>query len=198
MTTPVVHSIELIAKCGTDSCCLENSGWVADCLIRSSYSHWVVMGLSVFGIIWGSIQFMAVKKVEIDDSKIKVDEEAAREARKACDDETDVEVKAAMELMMLPQNGKEVKAQMLKVQGYIKEGAKTFLAKEYTYLAIFCALFAVILVVAVDQPWNENEAKDNIAFPMTTMAFLVGAATSMLCGYIGMMVATDANARTTG
>jgi hypothetical protein len=52
---------------------------------------------------------------------IKVDAEAAREARKACDDETDVEVKAAMELMMLPQNGKEVKAQMLKVQGYIKE-----------------------------------------------------------------------------
>ena len=63
MTTPVVHSIELIAKCGTDSCCLENSGWVADCLIRSSYSHWVVMGLSVFGIIWGSIQFMAVSNI---------------------------------------------------------------------------------------------------------------------------------------
>jgi H+-translocating diphosphatase len=32
---------------------------------------------------------------------------------------------------------------------------------------------------------------------MTTMAFLVGAATSMLCGYIGMMVATDANAKVT-
>jgi inorganic pyrophosphatase len=86
---------------------------------------------------------------------------------------------------------------MIIVQNHVKDGAKTFLAKEYTYLAIFCAMFAVILVCLVDQPWKNNEAGDKISFPMTTLAFLIGAATSMLCGYIGMMVATDANAKTT-
>ena len=34
-------------------------------------------------------------------------------------------------------------------------------------------------------------------FPSTTVAFLIGAATSMLCGYIGMMIATIANVKTT-
>jgi inorganic pyrophosphatase len=86
---------------------------------------------------------------------------------------------------------------MVVVQNHIKDGAKTFLKEEYSKLAIFCAFFAIILAVAVDQPWVENEAGDKIAFPMTTMAFLVGAATSMLCGYIGMVVATDANAKVT-
>ena len=41
-------------------------------------------------------------------------------------------------------------------------------------------------------PW----ATDN-AFPYTTIAFLVGAGTSMLCGYIGMMIATTCNVKTT-
>jgi len=99
--------------------------------------------------------------------------------------------------MRVPCNGKEVHDQMVVVQNHIKAGARTFLKEEYSKLAIFCAFFGVILAVAVDQPWKANEAGDKIAFPMTTMAFLVGAATSMLCGYIGMTVATDANAKVT-
>jgi len=71
------------------------------------------------------------------------------------------------------------------------------LKEEYTKLSIFCLFFAAILIVAVDQVWKENEAGQKIPFPMTAFAFLVGAATSMLCGYIGMVVATDANAKTT-
>ena len=35
------------------------------------------------------------------------------------------------------------------------------------------------------------------AFPYTTVAFLVGAATSMACGYVGMMIATTCNVKTT-
>jgi len=86
---------------------------------------------------------------------------------------------------------------MMKTNEHIKEGAITFLRKEYTYLAIFCAIFAVILVCAVDMPWMPNQAKDQISFPLTTFAFIVGAVTSMLCGFIGMKVATDANVKVT-
>jgi H(+)-translocating pyrophosphatase len=86
---------------------------------------------------------------------------------------------------------------MMKTNVHIKEGAITFLKKEYTYLAIFCAIFAVILVCAVDMPWMPNQAKDQISFPLTTFAFIVGAVTSMACGFIGMKVATDANVKVT-
>ena len=64
--------------------------------------------------------------------------------------------------------------------------------KEYTALGIFCALFAVIVLCAVDMPWNSPNA-----FPYTMFAFIIGAGTSMLCGYIGMVIATVCNYKTT-
>ena len=42
-------------------------------------------------------------------------------------------------------------------------------------------------------PWSHEDYK----FPYTMFAFLVGAATSMLCGYIGMVIATICNYKTT-
>lgn len=73
------------------------------------------------------------------------------------------------------------------------QGAITFLAKEYTALSAFCVLFAVILLCAVDMPW----ANEVTSVPLTMIAFLIGAMTSMLCGYIGMKIATEANVKTT-
>lgn len=49
-----------LIACQADECCKENGGWVADCLIRSTYSHWVVIGLSIFAIVWGIFQAMQV------------------------------------------------------------------------------------------------------------------------------------------
>jgi len=79
----------------------------------------------------------------------------------------------------------------------IKDGADTFLQKEYTYLSIFCALFAVVLVCTVDMPWVPKESGESLWFPYTTFAFLVGAATSMASGLIGMKIATRCNFKTT-
>jgi len=79
----------------------------------------------------------------------------------------------------------------------IKDGADTFLTKEYTYLSIFCALFAVLLVCTVDMPWVAKESGESLWFPYTTFAFLVGAATSMASGLIGMKIATRCNFKTT-
>jgi len=86
---------------------------------------------------------------------------------------------------------------MLEVNQAIKDGSITFLKKEYTYLTIFCCIFGVILVCAVDMPWSPNEAGELMWFPYTTFAFLVGSFTSMICGFIGMKVATQANVKTT-
>jgi Na+/H+-translocating membrane pyrophosphatase len=50
-------------------------------------------------------------------------------------------------------------------------------------------------VCAVDQPWKETNLYPG--FPYTTFCFLIGAFTSMLAGYIGMMIATTTNVKVT-
>jgi H(+)-translocating pyrophosphatase len=65
------------------------------------------------------------------------------------------------------------------------KGALTFLTMEYFYLGIFLAVFAIILVFI-----------DGIRF-YTCFAFILGAATSVLSGFIGMYVATRTNVRVT-
>jgi len=79
------------------------------------------------------------------------------------------------------------------VNKFIADGADTFLKKEYTYLAIFSVFFGILLLTTVDQPWEEEYPN----FPFTTISFVVGAATSMAAGFIGMKIATTANVKTT-
>jgi len=81
--------------------------------------------------------------------------------------------------------------EMLKVNKLIMEGANTFLKKEYLYLSIFVIVFALIILFAVDQPWGD------IKCPYTMIAFLIGAFTSMLAGFVGMKIATFTNVRVT-
>ena len=70
----------------------------------------------------------------------------------------------------------------------ISTGADVFLKTEYMYLSIFVAAFAILVFfVAEHQLWTAY----------VTVAFLVGAGTSMLCGFIGMKIATATNYRTT-
>jgi len=96
------------------------------------------------------------------------------------------------ELKDLPWTAEKCKDHMLLVNQHIKDGAITFLKKEYLALTIFCSLFAIIVLCAVDMPWDSEHK-----FPFTMFAFLIGAATSMLCGYIGMVIATICNVKTT-
>ena len=68
--------------------------------------------------------------------------------------------------------------------------------QEYFYLSLFSIVFAIIIATSVDyvemtadhQPTN---------FPYTAVAFLIGAVTSILAGYIGMRIAVYTNTRTT-
>jgi len=88
---------------------------------------------------------------------------------------------------VLETNGKPEREKISKtivlLQKSIQDGAKAFLFKEYTYLVIVASCLFVLVSVAVN--WR------------TGLCYLSGAFTSALCGFIGMMVATDGNARTT-
>ena len=64
----------------------------------------------------------------------------------------------------------------------IHDGAMAFLRREYTVLAGFVAVVAILLYVAIGQA--------------TALAYVAGAASSVLAGFFGMKAATRANVRT--
>jgi K(+)-stimulated pyrophosphate-energized sodium pump len=74
-------------------------------------------------------------------------------------------------------------ARMQELMIAIQDGAKAFLRQEYTYVAIFVAGLAVLIAVFVA--------------PLGAVTYVFGAILSALAGYVGMTVATMANARTT-
>jgi len=90
----------------------------------------------------------------------------------------------------LPRNAAECKERMMETNEAIKLGAQTFLKKEYTFLCLFATAFAVLIYFAVDRTAGYS-------FPYTTLAFLIGAFTSMIAGFTGMSIATTANVKTT-
>lgn len=71
---------------------------------------------------------------------------------------------------------------MRTIAAAIQEGAAAFLNKEYTILAIFVVVVA--LIIAVFLSWQ------------TAVCFVTGALTSALAGYLGMWIAVRSNVRT--
>ena len=72
----------------------------------------------------------------------------------------------------------------------IREGAGTFLRREYLILAPFVIVVAVGLWILIDW-WTEDRT-----VPETAIAYLAGAICSATAGFIGMSVAVRANVRT--
>ena len=79
------------------------------------------------------------------------------------------------------------------IHGAIANGAMAFLRQEYKFLTIFMVVFAAIIMLLID----DSHTPDTREGIYTALAFLFGGAISIASGYIGMMVATQGNARTT-
>ena len=79
----------------------------------------------------------------------------------------------------------------------IRAGARAFLWAEYQICCAFVAGFACVIVLLVSHTDNEASPWDFKTGFLTATSFVVGALTSILAGYIGMMVAVYSNARTT-
>ena len=65
----------------------------------------------------------------------------------------------------------------------IQKGAKAFLKKEYQWVSVFVVAMMVLLAIVIT-PW-------------AAVSYVLGAILSATAGYVGMTVATMANARTT-
>jgi K(+)-stimulated pyrophosphate-energized sodium pump len=83
---------------------------------------------------------------------------------------------------------------MSEISDAIREGADAFLKREYTILAIFVFIVAILLGIFLPKPlWDaEVNLVDNLSL---ALAYMFGAFCSALAGFFGMDVATRANAK---
>lgn len=80
---------------------------------------------------------------------------------------------------------------MQEIAAAIREGADAFLKREYTTLAMFVAVVAVLLCIFLPTPlWATSEPLRNIQL---TFAYVFGSICSATAGYLGLNVATKAN-----
>ena len=74
----------------------------------------------------------------------------------------------------------------------IRNGAFTFLKREYRILAIFVAIVSVLVLLIYPSPIWKGNVGENI---LAAVTYIAGAALSALAGYVGISVATLANMR---
>ena len=82
---------------------------------------------------------------------------------------------------------------MEKIAAAIRKGANAYLKRQYKTVAIIFAIIAVILAVLAYVPWINGEGLVNKFVPF---AFVTGGFYSCMAGFVGMRIATSANART--
>ncbi|GAQ85411.1 hypothetical protein KFL_002340010 [Klebsormidium nitens] len=158
-------------------------------LITSHFVNWFIPICGLIGIAFALLQWHIV-------SKIKVSPEAGRyNEYVAVEDGTD---------------DQGVIHKVAEIQEAISKGAIAFLSTEYYYVGIFMVIFFVVIFLflgSVDNfntKWTACDTNPSgycaptvaIAF-FSALAFALGAGTSLVCGFLGMKIATYANARTT-
>ena len=87
---------------------------------------------------------------------------------------------------------KTVNAKIQEVSALIKEGANTFMRREYTILAKFAAVAAVLILLFLPSPIWQGDPVPNISM---AVAYIAGTVLSAIAGKIGILVATLSNGR---
>ncbi len=78
---------------------------------------------------------------------------------------------------------------MKEIHDAIREGSKAYLKRQYKTISIISITLMIVLYIAFDLFEHQG-------IPFISFAFIIGASFSLLAGYVGMDVATRANART--
>lgn len=74
----------------------------------------------------------------------------------------------------------------------IKQGADTFLRREYKLLAVFAGIAALVILLFFPQPVWQGDIISNV---MSALSYIAGTVLSALAGKIGILVATLSNSR---
>uniref|UniRef100_A0A453T6S9 H(+)-exporting diphosphatase n=1 Tax=Aegilops tauschii subsp. strangulata TaxID=200361 RepID=A0A453T6S9_AEGTS len=180
---------------------------VAAAILPELATQLVVPVAAAVGIAFAVLQWVLV-------SKVKVAPEPRGEGGSAAGGGAGAGAKdGASEYLIEEEEGLNDHNVVLKcaeIQTAISEGATSFLFTEYKYAGGFMTVFAVLIFVFLgsiegfstkSQPCHYSVGKTckpalaNAAF--STIAFVLGAVTSLVSGFLGMKIATYANARTT-
>lgn len=82
---------------------------------------------------------------------------------------------------------------MKEIAAAIRQGANAFLKREYTVLAMFVTVVAMLIIIFLPSPiWTSSEPVKNVQL---TGAYVFGSFCSALAGLLGMNVATRANTK---
>ncbi|HEX9261093.1 MAG TPA: sodium-translocating pyrophosphatase, partial [Candidatus Bathyarchaeia archaeon] len=81
---------------------------------------------------------------------------------------------------------------MREISDAIRTGARAFLKREYTVLFIFVGVVSFLLLVFLPTPIWTGAPLDNIAL---MLAYIFGSSFSALAGFLGLNIATKANAK---
>ena len=84
-------------------------------------------------------------------------------------------------------------ARIQEVSVLIREGANTFMRREYKILAKFALVAALVILVLLPSPIWQGNPLENAAM---AVAYIAGTVLSAIAGKIGILVATLSNART--
>jgi K(+)-stimulated pyrophosphate-energized sodium pump len=83
-------------------------------------------------------------------------------------------------------------AKIAEVSKLIRNGANTFLAKEYRTLVKFCSVASILILVFLPQPIWKGNILENVTM---ALAYICGTVFSGIAGKIGISIATIANVK---
>ena len=141
-------------------------------------SYPILIYASVFlGLVWAIFNICAILSIEADEEPIQSNQ--------------DFKTNSDEENTMVESNPMAtVKSIGLKIQ----KGAYAFLFQEYMIMFVFVVIFGGIVLVVVDFYGKNGDFEPTFyAF----VAFVIGSITSMICGWVGMVIGVKANYRTT-
>jgi len=146
----------------------------------------VIYILSVLAVLWGMIQFFIISRTKVESIEFENSEQGTLNV--SLTEPSDTEAPPPLD-----ESAHKAKQTALLIEIYeaIRVGAQAFLWAEYKICAIFCLGFVSVIIGLVS--WGQNPQ----AGALTGLAFVVGALTSIISGYIGMTVAVYSNVRTT-
>jgi len=129
----------------------------------------MIGGLGIFGILFAVYATCSVARQKLDGSS--EDENA-----------------------ILTASEEDTLNKITEIYTLISDGAHSFLYQEWIYMGVFTAIFSVIICLTFSFANGKTGYVEGL---LAAFAFIVGAVTSTLAGYIGMRIAVYANARTT-
>ena len=142
------------------------------CLLMQLSASALIALAGIVGIAWAYSQFYLISRIEI------ISQPSGGEGQPLMSEGADDAVRTA---------------RLKEIYTAIWEGAESFLRAEYTVCFWFIMVFSIIILVLVS--WGTGW--DFYRGSFTAISFLLGAATSMASGYLGMKVAVYSNVRTT-